>query len=130
MSSRTLFLSRLIGLFCLAYGLATIVNGQAITDAMAKLPGDPLAVFCLSVFTVVAGLAMVLTHNVWTKGPAVVLVTLIGWLTLIKGLVYLLLPVKWMGGALNSGTYLHAVTGVMLVLGGYLTYAGFRARPA
>jgi len=38
--------------------------------------------------------------------------------------------VKWMGGALNSGTYLHAVTGVMLVLGGYLTYAGFRARPA
>ena len=130
MSSRTLFLSRLIGLYCLIYGLATIVHRQVFTDAMAKLASDPLAVLGLSVFTVIAGLAMVLAHNVWSKCPVVVIVTLIGWITLIKGIVFLFLPPEWLEGPLNSGRYFYSVTGVVLVLGAYLTYEGFRSKPA
>jgi hypothetical protein len=130
MSSRTLFLSRLIGLYCLIYGLATIVHGQFIADALAKLTSDPLAVLCLSVFTVIAGLAMVLAHNVWSKVPAVVIVTLVGWLTLVKGMAFLFLPASWLGRPLNSGTYFYSVTGLLLVLGAYLAHEGFLSKPS
>ena len=47
--------------------------------------------FVLSIIIVAAGLAMVLAHNIWSGGAQAVVVTLVGWLTLIKGLLYLLL---------------------------------------
>ena len=134
MSARTVFLSRLIGLYCLVCGLAMIVHKQAYLDAVAKLTSNPPAIFCLSLFTVIAGLAMVLAHNVWSKCLPVVIVTIVGWLTLIKGFVYLLLPAKWLGAfsqeALNSGTYFYSATVIVLVLGAYLTYEGFKSKPA
>ena len=81
-----------------------------------------------------AGLAMVLAHNVWSKCPVVVIVTLLGWLTLIKGILYLLLPAKWLEGffqsVLNCGACLYSVTAFLLVLGAYLTYEGFKSKPA
>ena len=77
---------------------------------------------------------MVLAHNVWSKSPVVVIVTLLGWLTLIKGIVYLLLPANWLGeffqAVLNCGAYVYSVTAFMLVLGAYLTYEGFKSKPA
>jgi uncharacterized protein YjeT (DUF2065 family) len=133
MSPRTLFLSRLLGLFCLLFGLAMLVHEQAFADAMTRFTSDAAATLCLSLVTVVAGLAMVLAHNVWTKPPAAIIVTVVGWLTLLKGLLYLLLPATWQGvaqAALHSALYLNSVAAVMVLLGAYLTFEGFRANPA
>jgi hypothetical protein len=134
MSYRTLFLCRLLGLFFLICSLAMIVHKQIFTDALATVAGDPLAILWTSLIISLAGLAMVLVHNVWSKGPLVVIVTLLGWLTLVKGIAYLLLPAKWLGGffqaVLNSGAYVYSVTAFMLALGAYLTYEGFRSKPA
>jgi len=134
MSFRTLFLSRLLGLFFLICGLAMLVHKQVFTDAIATVPGNPMAMMWISLLISLAGLAMVLVHNVWVKSPVVVIVTLLGWLTLIKGIVYLLLPAKWLGAffqaVLNCGAYVYSVTAFMLVLGAYLTYEGFKPRPA
>jgi uncharacterized membrane protein YdbT with pleckstrin-like domain len=64
----------------------------------------------------------------------VVIVTLLGWLTLIKGLAYLFLPARWLEGffqaVLNCGGYVYSVTAFVLVLGAYLTYEGFKSKPA
>jgi uncharacterized membrane protein YdbT with pleckstrin-like domain len=58
----------------------------------------------------------------------------LGWLTLIKGILYLLLPAKWLEGffqsVLNCGACLYSVTAFLLVLGAYLTYEGFKSKPA
>jgi len=134
MSSRTLFLSRLLGLYFLICGLAMIVHRQILTDALATVPGNPLAMWWSALIISLAGLAMVLVHNVWSKHPAVFIVTLLGWLTLIKGILYLLLPAKWLEGyfqaVVNCGTCLYSATAFMLVLGAYLTYEGFKSKPA
>ena len=134
MSSRTLFLSRLLGLFFLICGLAMIVHKQIVTDALATVPGNPVAMWYFSLIVTLAGLAMVLVHNVWSKSPAAVIVTLLGWLTLIKGIAYALVPAKWLAGCfqavLNSAAYFYSATAFMLVLGAYLTYEGFRSKPA
>jgi len=134
MSFRTLFLSRLLGLYFLICGLAMIVHKQIFTSALATVPGNPMAMLWISLLISLAGLAMVLVHNVWSKCPVVVIVTVLGWLTLIKGIVYLLLPAKWLEGyfqaVLNCPACLYLATAFMLVLGAYLTYEGFKSKPA
>jgi len=134
MSFRTLFLSRLLGLYFLICGLAMIVHKQIFTSALATVPGNPMAMLWISLLISLAGLAMVLVHNVWSKCPVVVIVTVLGWLTLIQGIVYLLLPAKWLEGyfqaVLNCPACLYLATAFMLVLGAYLTYEGFKSKPA
>jgi hypothetical protein len=43
----------------------------------------------LGAITLAAGLAMVLAHNIWSGGALVVVVTVVGWITLIKSLLFL-----------------------------------------
>lgn len=134
MSFRTLFLSRLLGLFFLVCGLAMIVHNRVFTGAIATIPGNPMAMLWISLLLSLAGLAMVLVHNMWSKCPVVIIVTLLGWLTLIKGIAYLFLPAKWLGeffqAMLNSGAYVVSAAAFLLLLGAYLTYEGFKPRPA
>jgi hypothetical protein len=134
MSFRTLFLSRLLGLFFLICGLAMLLHEQVYTAALATVAYNPLAMRWIALLITLAGLAMVLAHNVWSKPPVVVIVTLLGWLTLIKGIAYLFLPARWLEeffqAVLNCGACLYSVPAFLLVLGAYLTYEGFKSRLA
>jgi hypothetical protein len=134
MSFRTLFLSRLLGLSFLICGLAMLAHQNFTTGAFSTLPYDRLAVLGISSAIVLAGLSMVLAHNVWSKPPLVFIVTLLGWLTLIKGLVYLLLPATTMAALLQATLGCRACwyfgTAFMLLLGAYLTYEGFKRKLA
>jgi len=134
MSFRTLFLSRLLGLFFLILGLAMLLHKQVYTVALATVAYTPMAMRWIALIITLAGLAMVLAHNVWSKPPAAVIVTLLGWLTLIKGIAYLFLPARWLEGfflaVLNCGACIYLVIAFLLVLGAYLTYEGFKSKLA
>jgi uncharacterized protein YjeT (DUF2065 family) len=134
MSFRTLFLSRLLGLFFLICGLEMLLHKLVYWVALSTVAYDPLVLRWIATVITLAGLAMVLAHNVWSKRPVVVIVTLLGWLTLIKGLAFMFLPARWMKGFLQAvlypEAYLYLVTAFLLVLGAYLTYEGFKSRPA
>jgi hypothetical protein len=128
-SKETRFLSRLLGLYCLVIAVAMLGERQATVVTVGELLHDRPLMYVLGVLCVFAGLALVLVHNVWSGGAAPVIVTLIGWLTLLKGMVFIgLEPVQT--AALYQGQLrfvqlypLYAV--VTLALGGYLCYAGF-----
>jgi len=92
MSPRTPFLSRLIGLYAILVALSMFSRGQATVETVAALLQNPSMVFVLGVVMLAAGLAMVLAHNIWSGGALVVVVTLVGWMTRIKSLVFLFLP--------------------------------------
>lgn len=134
MSFRTLYLSRLLGLFFLICGLAMLLHKQFYTAALATVAFNPLAMRWIAMIVTLAGLAMVLAHNVWSKSPAAVIVTLLGWLTLIKGIAYLFLPARWLEDffqvVLSCGAYVYLATAFLLLLGAYLTYEGFKSKPA
>jgi uncharacterized membrane protein len=134
MAFRTLFLSRLLGIFFLICGLEMLLHKLVYTLALATVADNPLALRWIAMMITLAGLAMVLVHNVWSKRPVAVIVTVLGWLTLIKGIAYLFLPARWMKGffqaVLNCGACLYLVTAFLLVLGAYLTYEGFKSKPA
>ena len=92
MSSRTIFLTRLIGLYCILVIPSMVLHRQATVDWMTALLNNASLMWVLSVITLTVGLAMVLAHNVWSGGALPVVVTLVGWATLIKGLLFLFLP--------------------------------------
>ena len=77
---------------------------------------------------VAAGLAMVLGHNVWSGGPLAIVVTLVGWLILAKGLVLIFLTPEGIAAyfdALHYEQLFVVYAAITLIVGAYLTYGGF-----
>ena len=68
----------------------------ATLDEMAR--SGPWMLFSGMVATA-AGLAVVLGHNVWSGGALPVVVTLMGWAALLKGVALLLVPSDRMADA-------------------------------
>ena len=131
MLPRTLFLSKLIGLYCILVALSMITRRQATLESVTALLHNPSMILILGVITLAAGLAMVLAHNIWSGGALVVVVTLVGWITLIKSLFFLFLPPEMEAGLflgqLHYQQLFYLYTSVSLVLGVYLTYGGFKS---
>ena len=132
MSSRTIYLSRLIGLYCILVVPPLIIHRQSTVDSLAALFHSPSMMLLLSVITVAAGLGMVLAHNIWSGGALAVVVTVVGWLTLIKGLVFLVLPAEVEGECILSWLrhplFFYVCMAPSLLIGIYLTYGGFRLK--
>jgi hypothetical protein len=131
MPARTIFLARLIGLFALVQATAMILHKEAVTDAMNGVMGNRPLLLVLGLVALAAGLAMVLAHNVWSGGALPVVVTLIGWIVLIRGVLILLLPADALArlfAAVRFGTAFYVYAALALVLGVSLTWAGFRRR--
>jgi len=132
MSSRTLFLSRLIGLYCILVALSMVTRKQATLESVRAVLRDPSMMFVLGAIMLVAGLAMVLAHNIWSGVVLAVIVTLVGWMTLIKSLFFLFLPPEMEAGfflgQLHYRQLFYMYTAISLVLGVYLTYGGFKSR--
>lgn len=127
MSKLTVFLARLLGLFTILVAATLAFRGSAlIEDAIADQP----VMLTYGMISLAIGLAMVLGHNVWSGGLLPVVVTLVGWLILVKGLLLLLLApdaLAQLYGRMHHGEnfYLYLPS---LVIGLYLTFAGFAAR--
>lgn len=131
MSSQTRFLTKLLGLYCIIVAVAMGLHRQATLEAITALVHDRPLVLIVGIITVFAGLAMVLVHNLWSGGVAPVVVTLIGWITLLKGVLFLLLPpdaaVGFYLDTLHYAQLFYLYVAFSLALGIYLSWAGFSA---
>jgi hypothetical protein len=87
----SIFLARLIGPFVFTLGLAMLIRRAEMRTLANEVLASPALIFISGAVTFPAGLAIVLTHNVWTADWRVV-ITLLGWLALISGAVRILAP--------------------------------------
>jgi vacuolar-type H+-ATPase subunit I/STV1 len=135
MLDRTRFLARLIGVYCLLAAVMMGLQRAAMIAAVSAAVHDAPLMLVLGTITLAAGLALVLSHNLWSGGALTVVVTVIGWLTLLKGLMFWVLP----PGGVAAELYLERLhyaqlynlyCAFTLVTGLYLTLGGFRAPPA
>src|SRR5437870_5350292 len=88
----TVYLGRLLGLFTLITSLWLLTEHQATISMIRSLLGNRPAMVIFAAIDLAGGLAIVLAHNVWSGGGLPILVTLIGWLMLIRGVLFLFLP--------------------------------------
>ena len=129
MLHRTTFLSKLIGLYSILVPLSMLTHKAASMAAVNALVRSAPSVLILGVITLAAGLAMLLAHNIWSGGAVPVVVTLIGWITLIKGLLFLFLLPEAVADLLQSLHYQQLFpefAAISILIGAYLTYGGFR----
>jgi hypothetical protein len=94
----SLFLARLLGPLLLAVGAGILINPKPFHAMASEVVRSVTLVYLFGLFDFAAGLAIVLTHNVWTANWRA-LITLLGWLMLIRGAVRILAPEAIMGFA-------------------------------
>jgi hypothetical protein len=126
----TIFLAKLLGLYCVVLPVAMMANKRTTVAAVNAMIRDPALMLFAAIVGLAIGLAMVVAHNVWSGGALPIVVTLVGWWTAIKSLALLILPQETMTKIFETARYeqrFYGITAVTLVIGVYLTYAGFSA---
>jgi len=127
MSKLTVYLARLIGLFTVLIIADLMLHGSAVVD---RAVADKPLMFTYAIISLGLGLAMVLGHNVWSGGALPVVVTLVGWLILAKGLLLLFMAPEALSGMyarMQYAEHIYLYLAPSLLIGLYLTWAGFAA---
>ncbi len=125
----SIFLARLIGPMMLAVGAGLLIDQRAFKEMAAEFLASRTLLFLSGFLTLLGGLAIVNTHNVWELGWPVV-ITIIGWLAVIGGTVRIVWPAvaKSVGNRmLERAEAITAAGGFNLLLGVFLCYMGYLA---
>ena len=127
MPALTIYLSRLIGIVCLIIAVAMLADKEMV---VGQLGVDRTPLLLLGFVRVVFGAAIVLVHNVWSRGFWPLLVTLTGWVILVRGVTVLFVPPDAMAAFMAAAhvvDFYYIYAAIPLVLGGYLALRGFSA---
>jgi uncharacterized membrane protein len=87
----SVFLARLIGPLMLAVGIGIFVNGPIYRMLADEFLRSRALIYLSGLLTMTAGLALILTHNVW-RADWPVIITILGWLAAIGGAVRIIAP--------------------------------------
>jgi hypothetical protein len=121
-------IARLVGPLFVAIGLGVLLNRATYAAAIAEGVRSPVLVYLAGMGTMLAGLAILNAHHAWTADWRVI-VTVLGWMFIIAGIVRIVLPTvaTSLSSTIYSAPVAMAVMGiVVLAVGGYLSFEGYR----
>jgi hypothetical protein len=133
MSPLTIFLAKLFGLCMLLMCGVMVASPDAALAAIQSMMQSSGLVLVAGIATLVAGAAAVIGHNRWSGGALTIVVTVLSWLTFIKGFAIMAAPPHLLGafyGAIGYPGSFRIVMGVAAIFSLWLTWAAFRAKPA
>lgn len=122
------FLAKALGLYFLIVSTAMFVDMQQFLAHVSALVNDRPLMFLTGFISLIIGILMVTAHNFWQWHWALIL-TIIAWITLIKGIVLIFYPVLIQEFSLSyADSLVYAYSGAALdfLLGLTLMYFGFR----
>lgn len=111
----------------MAVAVALLINRRTVAGLVTGVLNGPEFIFFSGIFTLLAGLAIVRVHNIWSA-EWTVLVTVLGWLCIVGGVIRIIWPehVSAMrGGMIKGENTLTAWALVTLLLGAFLTAKGY-----
>ena len=123
----TLFLAQLFGIYFILIGLVVLLRRGSLLPVIRDVISNKALLFVVALIELIAGLAITLTY------PSPMLsvegaLSLIGWMMLVEGILYLLLPikdVKRMVSSFNKPSWYLSGAVVSVILGSSLTAYGF-----
>jgi len=86
----SVFLLKFWGWYCIIFFFVLSFNPKRVKQIVDNLQ-DARFLIILSLFAIIIGLLNVLVHNIW-EANSKLLVTLFGWLALIKGIILFTFP--------------------------------------
>ena len=131
MTNSTL-IARLMGPLLLVLGLGLLIGlfgdgGAKYMTMLGFFWADITLIIVFGMLTLVAGLAIVNAHNLWVTDWRVI-ITILGWLSVIGGVIRLLLPaqVQTLSTGMVANPNGMIIGGIItLVLGGILSWMGY-----
>src|SRR6516225_2633299 len=129
MVQASIFLARLLGPLLLLPGIGMLANPRVFRAMASEVVGNVTLIYLFGLIDFAAGLAIVLTHNVWVPNWRV-LITLLGWLMLVRGAARILFTDRVMEFAktIVRNKRIYPISGAVVgVLGLVLCYFGYLA---
>ena len=123
----SLFLAQLIGPVLIVIGVGLLLKKTEFREMATDFLSSRALIFVSGLLTLVTGLAIVLTHNVWEFNWPVI-ITILGWLSVFGGVFRILFPdsVQSMGTSMLDKPAVMTVSGaIQIVLGLWLSYVGY-----
>jgi hypothetical protein len=122
-------IAALLGPTLIAIAASIFINLNVWPAVVDQAFHNPALVFVTGYPLFVAGLTIVYFHNRWTRSWPVV-VTVLGWLTLVSGLSRILFPTR-LAGIATSATQTTSVMPiaalVTLAVGAFLSFKAYRS---
>jgi len=125
----TLSLAKAFGVYMIAAGLSGLVARERWQAILTNFREKAGLTYISGVFVFALGAAIIFVHNIWTD-PLAILISLIGWVAAIEGLILIAFPeplLKWAASFLRPGA-VFAFAVFAMVLGAVLLLLGLMGR--
>ena len=123
----TIILAKIFGIYFLAIGVAFIINPERFKRMCQQIVKDENSLFIGGLLALLIGAVVISIHNNWLLGWPVI-ITLLGWWSLIKGFAILIYPesIKFLSFIQNrSRLFYQAISLIYIVIGLFLAYKGW-----
>lgn len=87
----SIVLAQIVGISFMILGVSLFLNKKGTALVIEEMIQNKSVMWLAGLFTVFLGAVIVVLNNVWTSGLSLA-VTILGWVTLIKGATILLFP--------------------------------------
>jgi len=124
----TIMISRILGPMLMIIAVGILANVKNYQKMIGDFMSSPSLVYLGGVMALIFGLLVVNFHNIWAANLAVI-ITVFGWLGILKGAVLIILPRAMartcqMYQKNDALMAIHAV--VIFIIGTLFCYMGFR----
>jgi uncharacterized membrane protein len=123
--------SRVLGPFLVIADVTAIVRASDMPSLLAQFEANSLWTWVAGAFILVFGLIVVAGHQYW-RGAAAIIVSSLGWLITLRGLLLFAFPNVFVSAAndmIGARAWWVALCVAFALVGLYLTYAGWAASP-
>lgn len=130
--ARTRMLARALGPFLVIVDATAVARASDMQALLSQFEANSLWTWVAGAFVLLFGLFIVAAHQIW-RGAAAIIVSLLGWLITLRGLLLFAFPQALVSLAHNmigpQGWWISACL-VFAMIGLYLSYVGWSPLPA
>lgn len=127
-SRRTRMLARVIGPYFLVVPVTAALRAPQLQAVLSDFEASPVWAWFGGAITLLLGLVVVALHPHWNGAPAVI-VSVLGWLMVLRGVLLLAFPAALMSAAnavIGTGAVWRVAYLGLALMGLYLTVVGWR----
>ena len=87
----SIFVAKTFAIIYFAAGIGAVTGGLKLEKIVKEFEKSTISAYMAGLFAVIIGMLLIEHHNIWVKNWTV-LITLIGWIALLKGVFFIAFP--------------------------------------